>query len=320
MSIEKAIETIKKYDKFLIISHVGLEGDSIGSQMAFEKLLKGMQKTVTIVNGGLLPLQYNFMGIQNSISNDLDKEYDFDVVTVLDCPVVRRIGDAKKYLDSAKVVLNIDHHISNESFGDVNWVEPHVSSCGEMVYNLFKTLGAPLDKECAFYLYVAILTDTGSFAYENTASDTHMITADLLSKGLNPRIVHQALYENRSLSEIELLRDALSTLKVIHAGKIASMYVSRKMLNKHNLDLSVTEGFINYARSINDVKIAVIFLEDPLNNRRIQISFRSKGEVNVDRMAALFGGGGHKNASGCVMEGSLRWTMRKVLAKIRENV
>jgi phosphoesterase RecJ-like protein len=320
MSLERAIEAIKKYNKFLIISHIGLEGDSIGCQLAFEKLLKGMGKKSAVVNGDELPSQYDFMGIAGKISTNMDEEFDYEVAVVLDCPVIRRVGEAKKYLERAKIVINIDHHISNENFGDINWVEGNVSSCGEMIYRLYKEIGADIDRECAFYLYIAILTDTGSFAYENTSSDTHAIASDLVSKGLNPRIVHQSLYENKTLPEIELLKDALSTLKVVHAGKVAFMYVNKKMLNKHKLDISVTEGFINYARSVKTVKVAVIFFEDPTRPGVTPISFRAKGEVNVDRIAAVFGGGGHKNAAGCVVKDSMKPTMKKVLAKIKEYV
>ncbi|MFH1752663.1 MAG: bifunctional oligoribonuclease/PAP phosphatase NrnA [Candidatus Omnitrophota bacterium] len=320
MSLEKAIDAIKRYDKFLIISHIGLEGDSIGCQLAFEKLLKGMGKKTAIVNGDQLPSQYDFMGIATRISTNLDEEFDYEVAVVLDCPVIRRIGEAKKFLDKAKIVINIDHHISNEEFGDINWVEGQVSSCGEMVYRLYRDMGAEIDRECACYLYIAILTDTGSFAYENTSANTHAIASDLVSKGINPRIIHQSLYENKTLPEIELLRDALSTIKVVHSGKTAYMYVTTRMLNKSKLDLSVTEGFINYARSITSVKVAVIFFEDPLKPEIINISFRAKGEANVDKIASLFGGGGHKNASGCVIDGALKPVMKTVLAKIKEYV
>lgn len=319
MGIERVIETIKKYDKFLIMAHIGLEGDSIGCTIAFEKILKHLGKKSVIINGAPLPLQYDFMGIQTRISTNLDQDIDFEVAVILDCPVVRRVGPAKKFLNNAKIIMNIDHHVSNENFGDVNWVEGQVSSCGEMVYRLFKEIDVPIDKESALYLYVAILTDTGSFAYENTTSETHSIVSDLIGKGLNPKIIHQAIYENKSLPEIELLKDALSTLKVVQAGKVAFMCVSKRMFDKHKLDLDVIEGFINYARSVSSVKVAIIFLENPAEHNKIHISFRSKGEVNVDKLASLFGGGGHKNASGCIVNGGLKQTMKKVLDKAKES-
>ncbi len=320
MSLEKTIEAIKKHERFLIMSHIGLEGDSIGCQLAFAALLKNMGKRYTIINGGELPGQYDFMGVKDKISTDLGGEADYDAAVVLDCPVVRRVGPAKKYLKKGKTILNIDHHISNDYYGTINWVQGGMSSCGEMVYMLYEKMGAPLDREAALYLYVAILTDTGSFAYESTTSRTHAVVSELLSKGVDPMRVHQALYENRSLKDIELLRDALSTLRLVKDGDIAYMYVSEKMLKKHGLGHDATEDFINYARSIGGTRIAIIFIKRRGRKNTVRVSFRSKGEVNVGRLAALFGGGGHKNASGCLVEGSLRSVIRDVLGKVTENV
>ncbi len=318
--MERVIEALKKYNKFLIVSHVGLEGDSIGCQLALENLLIKLGKKTTVVNGGSLPKQYDFLGIEGSIGTDLDKKVDYDAAIVLDCPVIRRVGEAKALLLDGKPLINIDHHISNNNFGDVNWVQADTSSCGEMVYKLFRAMDVPLDQKSALYLYVAILTDTGSFAYENTTSNTHHAIADLIEKGVNPPLVYKMIYENKRFEEVELLKDALATLKLDDGGKISYMYVSKKMLNKYKLSIGITEGFINYARSITNIKVAIFFMENPLKKGRIQISFRSKGDANVDKIAALFGGGGHKNASGCTIEDDLKSTMKTVLSKVREAI
>jgi phosphoesterase RecJ-like protein len=241
-------------------------------------------------------------------------------VVVLDCPVTKRVGGARKFLNKDKPVINIDHHVSNENFGDINWVEPDTSSCGEMMYKLYRMLGLEIDEKAALYMYIAILTDTGSFAYESTSSETHMIAGDLISKGLKPHLIYQSIYEKKTVAELELLKDALSSLKVIEDGKIAYMHVSKEMLNKRGLDLDVTEGFINYARSVESARVAVIFLENPSKKNNIQISFRSKGDVNVNFLASLFGGGGHKNASGCVVEGPLKGVIKSVIDKVRKNI
>ncbi len=320
MSIEKIIASIKNHKRYLILAHIGLEGDSIGCQLAFKRMLEKMGKEASIVNGEELPSQYNFLGIEKSIATDVEKDIDYDAAVVLDCPVIKRVGKAKRLLKKGKPILNIDHHISNDNFGDVNWVEADASSCGEMVYDLYKRMNIPIDEEVALCLYVAILTDTGSFAYESTSSKTHRMAADLIDTGVNPLLIHQLIYENRTLSEVELLKDALSTIKLDGGGEIAYMHVSRSMLDKHKLGLDITEGFINYARSIKSAKVAIIFFEDPTKTDLIQLSFRSKGEVNVDRIAALFGGGGHKNAAGCVIEGPLKKVIKDVLSKVKENI
>lgn len=320
MSKKEIVEAIKKYDKFLIISHIGLEGDSIGSQFALKILLKNMDKEAIIVNEGEPPPQYDFLDITNEVTTDLSSDIDYEAIAVLDCPIIKRIGKAKRFLKKGKPIINIDHHISNINFGKVNWVEPYASSCGEMIYDLYKALNVPIHQRSALFLYIAILTDTGSFAYENTSSRTHIVVSELIDQGLKPDVIFRALYENKSMPEVKLLKEALSTIKLTGDGKIAYMYVSKKMLDKLNLELEVTEGLINYVRAINGVKVAVIFLENPSKKNDIQISFRSKGEVDVDKLASLLGGGGHKNASGCVIKASLKNAMKRTLDKIKNNI
>ncbi len=320
MSLEKAIEAIKRHKNFLIVSHVDLEGDSIGSQFALRILLEKLDKRCVIVNESAPAPQYDFLDIRGEVVVNLNKHIDYEAVVILDCPVTKRIGRATKFLSKTKTLINIDHHISNTNFGNINWVEPDVSSCGEMIYKLYRRLNVPIYYRCALFLYTAILTDTGSFAYECTSSDTHTIAAELIGKGLKPDVIYQALYENKTVSEVGLLRDTLSTLRLTKDGKIAYMYVSRKMLKTFRLGLDVTEGFINYARSVRGAKIAIIFLESPWRENQVQISFRSKGETDVDRLAGLFGGGGHRKASGCVIEGRLKAVIKKVLDAVGENI
>ncbi|MBL7068971.1 MAG: bifunctional oligoribonuclease/PAP phosphatase NrnA [Candidatus Omnitrophica bacterium] len=314
------IETIEKYNKYLIVSHVNPEGDSLGSQFALKGLLSKLGKESVIANEAEPAELYEFLDINDDIITDIKKKIDYKAIIALDCPVIKRVGRAKKFFKKDKILINIDHHISNTNFGDVNWVEPYTSSCGEMVYELYKAFNVPIDYRSALFLYVAIITDTGSFAYENTSSRTHAIVAELIDRGLKPNLIYQKLYENRTASEVKLLKDALSTIRFAKDEKIAYMYVTKSMLDRYNLDLDVTEGFVNYARSINGVKVAMIFLQNPSNEKRIGISFRSKGEVDVDKLASLFGGGGHKNASGCVLSGDLKKVIKKVVDTVTRSI
>jgi len=168
-------------------------------------------------------------------------------------------------------------------------------------------------------LYIAILTDTGSFNYENTSGATHKIAGELLGYGLDPALVSESVYERRSLEDIKLLALVLDTLKVNKDGTVAYMEVTKDMLEKTGADLAKSEGLINYARSIDKVKVAVLFKEDLKDSNKINISFRSKGDgivVDVNKIASLFGGGGHTRAAGCVITGSLEEAKKKVLAGI----
>jgi phosphoesterase RecJ-like protein len=315
--MEKVIEAIKRYKSFLITAHVNLEGDSLGSQLAMKELIESLGKSAAIVDNDPVPDHYKFLPKAGEILASPGKGTDFDAALVLDCPTLKRIGRVREMIGT-KPVINIDHHISNENFGSVNWVDPNASSAGEMIYKLFKAMGKPLTKESALYLYIAILTDTGSFNYENTSSVTHEIAGELLGYGLEPALVSESVYERRSVSDLKLLALALATLAVNKAGDVAHIEVTKKMLDSSGADPSKSEGFVNYPRSIDKVKVAILFREDKKVRDRINVSFRSKGDVDVNKIASSFGGGGHVRASGCILEGPLAEVERKVLARVEE--
>jgi phosphoesterase RecJ-like protein len=231
---------------------------------------------------------------------------------------LERIGRVKELIGDGKLIVNIDHHVSNEKFGKINWVEPEVSSCGEMLYKLFKEMDVALDQAVATNLYVAILTDTGSFRYSNTTSQTHKIASELLEHGLDVMAIHQDIYERRSLDELKLLGLALSTMAVEADGKIVHTAITREMTKDHALALKGTEDFVNHLRSLHGVEVAVFFREE--KSDVIQVSFRSKTRINVNRIAAQFGGGGHLRASGCIVKGKMDEMREKIMAEVRKEV
>jgi phosphoesterase RecJ-like protein len=187
-----------------------------------------------------------------------------------------------------------------------------------MLYKLFKETDVALDKEIATNLYVAILTDTGSFRYSNTTSQTHKIASELLGCGLDVMAIHQNIYERRSLDELKLLGLALSALTVEADGKIVHTAITRAMIKDHALELKGTEDFVNHLRSLHDVEVALFFREE--KNDIIQVSFRSKTHINVNKIASQFGGGGHFRASGCVVKGNIDEVKEKILAEVRKEV
>lgn len=316
--MQKVIAAINKYKRFLITAHVNLEGDSLGSQLAMKELLVGLGKAGYIIDDDRVPEHFRFLPRSEEVSNKLDKTLQYDAALILDCPTIKRIGKVRDVIPKDKVIINIDHHISNENFGTVNWVDPHASSAGEMVYRLFKEMGVTPTKEAALSMYIAILTDTGSFNYENTSKLTHEIAGELLGYGLDPASVSESVYENRSVSDIKFLGMVLSTLTVNAAGDVAYLEVTRKMLKDTGSEISKSEGFVNYARSIDKVKVAMLFREDPKDDNKVNVSFRAKGDADVNGLAASFGGGGHVKAAGCVLEGSLKEVKSKVLEKVEE--
>lgn len=312
-------QAIKKFNKFLITTHINPEGDAIGSQVATACLLKKLGKESAMLNDSPVPNLLQFMKGTEHILKEMPHNFNYQAVIMLDCPDIMRIGRVNDYIKKDSVIINIDHHISNTNFGRFNWVEPELSSTGEMVYDLFKAFKVKISLDEAIVLYVSIMTDTGSFRYSNTSSKTHRIAAELIDIGVKPHEMHMRIYETSSVQDTNLLGEALQTMKLTDDGKIAWLWVTKEMLKKTKASLEGTEGIINFARSIDGVEIAILFRETGTEDK-VKVSFRSKGKVDVNKLAGLFGGGGHPTASGCTVFGKIEDVEKKVLEKAKEMV
>ncbi len=322
MSLKKVVACVKRYKNFLITSHTNLEGDAIGSELAFYRILKKLGKGATIVNEDDLPYGYGFLPAKIDIKKFKKgmKDVRFDCFVALDCSDLKRTGEVYRMNTNNKPVLNIDHHISNDRFGNINWVEPDASSCSEMIYRLYKKLGLSLDRETALCLYVGMLTDTGSFRYPNTTSFTHKAVSELLRYNLDIPQIYKNIYENIPLEDLRLLSRILPHMRISAGGNIAWFQIKRSMLRKKRLSFDLTESLLGFARAIKDVKVAVLFKENLGVQNEIRVNLRSQGEVDVNKIAQFFGGGGHKTASGATAHGKIEQVRRKVLAKIKENL
>lgn len=315
MPKQQVIKAIKENKNFLITSHINPEGDAIGSQLALASLLKRLNKKVYIINEDL-SRQFSFLTGKGAILTDTNFNGEFDAAIVLDCPVLSRVGKVEKLLKRAKILVNIDHHISNNNFGDINWIEPESSCSAELIYELFKAFKVKLNKKEALYIYVAILMDTGSFRYSNTSSETHTIASELLRYKIEPHIIYERIYGNISISYVKFLCGVLSTLK----KEDAIAYITLKS-NTSKLDSDIRErleDFINYPRALKGVKVAMMFRK--LSKNKIKVSFRSKGDFDVNSLARRFGGGGHMAASGAVIDGTMEEVKRKVIKVARSLI
>lgn len=323
-TIESIAKSIKKFNRFLITSHINPEGDSLGSQLAMADLLKNLGKDFVILDNDKVPGHWRFLPnvelIRNPECRNLPKSSSFDAAIVLDCPNLARCGKVKKAVKKTGCIINIDHHVSNERFGDLNWIEKDASSVGEMIYRLYKKLNCKIRKEAALCMYIALLTDTGSFNYSNTSSVTHEIVSELLGYGIEPCDISKNVYENKTFGEIKLLSKVLSSLKTIENGRIAYIVVRKKLFEETKTQSSACENFINFARSIKGVKVAVSFREDIKKKDIFHVSFRGAGEVDVNKLASSFGGGGHKNASGCTMRGNFEEIKRNILKRAKSEL
>ena len=319
MGINKAIKCIrdKRYKRFLISAHKNLEGDAIGSMLAMAELLKQAGKKVILFPPEDIPAMYKFLPGSAGIKlRSRIEGIDYDVACLLDCTGIERIGDIKAGICLKKPILNIDHHISNTYFGSINWVEPGMSCSGEQVYHIFKKMGIPINKRAALYIYIAILTDTGSFRYSNTTPDTHRIVAELMQHGIDAIDIYRKIYEQTTLSSLSLLASALSTLNTAKGGEIAWVHVSRAMFNKYRVSVEDTQELVNFPRMIKGVKIALAFRE--VRKGLVKVSFRSNGVADVNKLAKHFNGGGHAAASGCVLKGTIPKVEKAVVSRAKK--
>lgn len=322
MPLKEAAAAVKKNKSFLITSHLNPEGDALGSELAFYRMLKKLGKEAVIVNEDRLSPEYGFLpGVNNikTIGRGV-KNIKFDCFVILDCSGYKRCGQVYKLNADRKPVLNIDHHISNEYFADINWVEPAASSCSEMIYKLCKKLRVPLNKQMAMSLYTGILTDTGSFRYRNTAESTHRMAAELLKHGLDVAWIYKNIYENIPLADMKLLSRILPALRCDFKGRVAWLQVKHGLLKGKKISFDLSEHLLSFARAIKGVEVAVLFKENLGVKNEIRVNFRSQGKVDVNKVAQFFGGGGHKSASGATIRGRIEEVRRKVLAKIKENL
>lgn len=319
MAIKSVIDALNKYDNFLITSHVDPEPDALGSELSMYELLKKLGKKSEIINSEPVPEQYGFMQGIETINYDWDKDKKFDAAIVVDCPTLDRTGNVKKLLKGIKFIINIDHHISNEKFGDVNLVNPDASSAAEIVYGLFKEMSVDISQKVASYIYVAILTDTGSFTYSNTSSFTHEIVSDLIRQGISPHTISNHIYESKKYEDLKLLGKVLSTLKITRKGRVAYLVCTNEMIKKTGASMESTQDFINFARSVKGVVVSIIFKESEKQKNRFKVSMRSKDDISVNKIAAAFGGGGHKYAAGCIVDGALKEVKKKVLKRVSEE-
>ncbi len=319
MSLKKLVACVKRNKRFLITSHTNLEGDALGAELAFYRMLKKLGKVATIINEDGIPPGYSFLpGIKNIKKFNQKISAQFDCFAVLDCSDLKRTGEVYKINTECKPILNIDHHISNQRFGEVNWVEPRSSSCSEMIYKLYKKFRLLIDRDVAIPLYVGMLTDTGSFHYSNTTSFTHQAVSDLLKHNLDVPRIYKNIFEEIPFSEMKLLARILPGMR--RKGKVAWFQIRRNMLRKRKLSFDLSEHILSFGRAIKDVGVVVLFKENLGVKNEIRVNLRSQEKVDVNKIAQFFGGGGHKTASGITIKGRIEEVRRKVLAKIKENL
>lgn len=315
MSLSEICKSIKKYKKFLITAHIRPEGDALGAQLGFYNLIKKLNKQATIVSDDVLPYGYDFLP-KVQVIRRLDhkcKNIKFDCLVVLDCADLKRVGRVAELNKDNKPILNIDHHISNRFFGNVNWVNAQASSCSEMIYKLYKRLSLPLDEDTALVLYTGIMTDTGSFRYSNTSRSTFRAVAELLKFKVNVAQVYREAYENIPANEVKILLKFLADIKFFSLNRIATFRIK-------DSGIDLADHVLTFGRAIKGVQVVALFKQRLGLRPQFRVNLRSQGKVDVNKIAKFFGGGGHKTAAGCTVEGNFSVVRRKIIAKICEEL
>ena len=301
---QPVLDAVQEAKQIHIIAHVNPDADTIGSQLAVYHALKSMGKCVFMHNRDVAPYICRYLPAVHEISHgEIPNEIaSSDLVIAVDAGSMGRLGMDSAYFEG-KTLMNIDHHASNTLYGDINVVDARYCATGAMIYDLLQYLHVPLDPSSAAAIYAAVLTDTASFRLASVSADVHRMTADLIDAGADVALAAQSIYQSHKPARFELLKYALDSLEIRHDGRTAWISVAHDLYEKTDLCGEDSEGFIDYARSIEGVDVAIFIREE--KSQEWKISFRAKAPCDVGVVAEKLGGGGHQYAAGCTLFGSL---------------
>jgi phosphoesterase RecJ-like protein len=291
--IRRIAAELRTRNRFVISSHARPDGDSIGSQLAMGFALRMLGKSVRIVNKDPAPPHYlTFPGVAD-IEIATAVEGDFDAAVIMECSEVRRteVTGLDRFF-----LINIDHHIGNTSYGDINWFDESAAACGEMVFRIVEALGIPLTREIATHVYLAILTDTGSFHHSTISGRTFEICRRAVEAGVDAAAMARSVFDSNSFGKLKLIGAMLDSMQLEADGRLAILYLDDRMLHASGSTVNDTEGLINLPLTAREIQ-AVVFFKD-LGGEQIRVSLRSKGDLNVREIATQYGGGGHVTAAG----------------------
>jgi phosphoesterase RecJ-like protein len=296
--LSQVVELIENKHNFAITTHVRPDGDGVGSSLGLCWLLRSLGKTAEVIVSDGIPVSYQNLPGADEIRKveKIDKSYD--AVFVIECSDIDRPGIAGL---EEQFTVNIDHHATSEHFGTVNWIDATASAVGEMIYNLCKAIGGRVTKEIAECVYMALVTDTGSFHFPNTTERTLKVASELVKVGVKPAQISEAVYNSYPWSRIELMRQVLNTVKRDKTGRVAWMRQTLEMRQTAGMVDGDNNGFVNIPLAAKEV-VASVYMRE-VEPGFYRVSLRSKGGINVARVAEKFGGGGHKNAAGCRVTG-----------------
>ena len=308
--MDKIKSHLQNSKNVLVVSHANPDGDAIGSLIAMGLALKAIGKKTTLYNESSIPAVYRFLPAVNSVVREIGNQ-NFDTAVILDCGDLERIGEAVSMVRRIPVIINIDHHATNAGFGNLQLIDTSACATAEIVYRLIKQLSVSIDENIATSIYTGILTDTGSFRFSNTNKAAFAICEEMMALGVDPYKIAQRVYGTYSLGRIKLLNLALDSIEISYNGRLSIMTLTQNMLKKTRTQSEDVDGLINYARRIEDVKVAALIQEYQNGDGTSEtcgnyhVSLRSDGTIDVAEIASSFGGGGHSSAAGFNIESTL---------------
>src|SRR4051812_42475197 len=314
-AVQRIVDAVRARRRFVLSSHSRPDGDSIGSQLAMAYALRELGKEVRIVNKDLAPGPLlAFPGVPDiEIADQVSGDYDAAII--MECGDLARTGVGG--LDR-QFVINIDHHPGNTEYGQINWFDASAAACGEMVFELIQALGVPISVDIGTHIYLAILTDTGSFHYGNMTPRTFEMCREVIEAGVDPVAVARSVYDSNNMGRLKLFGSVLSSMQIDASGRIAIVYLDHEMARAAGGTYEDTEGLINLPLTVKEIQAVVFFKQ--IEGDEYRVSMRSKGEIDIGALAKEFGGGGHKNAAGCTVTGPIDALQKTFLEKIERAI
>jgi len=307
--LDRVLQVVRERQRFVVTSHARPDGDGIGSALACGQILRMMGKDAEVVMHDGVPRIYRNLPFADRAIQAAAVPPN-DAVILLECDSTQRAG--LEGLDQC-FLINVDHHASGRNFGDINWIDSTVMATAELVFRFARRACVPVDRDIATCLYTGLMTDTGSFMFEGTNEHTFTVARELVLAGADPAQCARQIFFGHSTAKMRLLGAALSNLH--REGALAWIWVTQEQMERFGAREEDCEGLVNYALSMADAQVAIFFRELP--DRRYRVSLRSKGRVNVSAVAEHFGGGGHKCASGCSLDGPLAVAVARVVERLR---
>ena len=318
MNYQEFSENIIKADDIIIFSHVNPDGDTLGTMLALNIIIKNnFNKTPLMIAAGKIPEIYGFLPDINKVKsiNDTDKNKIFDLAIAVDIAAKDRMIEGLPVYEKAKIKINIDHHKTNNNYGDINYVEAEACSAGEVLFDILESLNLKINGDAATCLYTSILTDTGGFRFENTKARTLSKAAKLIEFGADPSYIARKCYESKPKQMVMLLANSLVNAKFLENDKIAYVCITDEIMKKFNAENDHTEGIVEALRQINTTEVSAVLKE--VDEQTTKVSLRSKN-IDVSLIASAFNGGGHTFAAGCTIKKPIKIAEEKLILEIKK--